>query len=253
VNIRIFLFSLLIGFLGFFTHNFENISEYQKARLREYTRLYGAKFIADSIKNRPFLTIVTMSAVEYAPVQAVLQGSKAAHRIINNDFTLKISESASNGVTYNRYYNSFWQHLKNDNKDNVSTFILRQACYVPVDMVVSEALDKVAEVESVKMLTDNISPEKRKWLKKQLTIGVSAIVMDSAERLTKKDFASAYNKPMTSLVANHLLNEGLQDLVVEPYVVKPLGDSFAVKVGVYYGFACYVSPFIEQAVKTVFG
>ena len=168
---------------------------------------------------------------------------------VNNPFTVRLDNSAQNGVLYAKYYNK----SNNLNDFRIYSALLRQVCYVPVDMAVSEGLDKVAELESVKIFTDNISEEKKKWFKKNLVIATSAAAVDGVERLTRNGYSGACSSSMPSLVTNHLINEGIHGLIVEPYVVKPLGGGFIVKTAATVGTGYYIAPYVAQAVKAVLG
>jgi hypothetical protein len=192
-------------------------------------------------KNHYIIQLATTALNNGASVAIVL-ASGAVYFKLNNEFTEKLLNSSCNGTIYNCHYNDLFLNIKKNH--SISSVSLRQVCYVPIDMAVSEGLDKVAELASVKIFTDNISAEKKNFLKKHLTITTSAVAIDMLERSMRKDYSSAYDKPIETLILNHVLTEGL---------IEYLSVGLETQTVMRFVMREYVTPHIVQTVRGMFG
>lgn len=234
---------------------FDKLSPVQKKQFLQRCLRFSQIGANNYMKKHPYRTTLGLYALNSGVGMGMYAGSYITHKMIANQLTEKLVNSTERGITYTNHYNNPAAHLTiNDLRDDYfKTAALRQTCYVPVDMIVSEGLDKIAELESTKMIADKISEEKRVWFKNQLTVATSAATINVIEELTKENSSKTFNKPFQSLVANHLVVEGIDDFIIQPYVVKPLGNGKFVKLTVALAYGHYILPYIAQTIKTVFG
>ena len=254
--IRKYLFFLLTAlwfmtgsatFKGFtfedFSKQFKNFSKEEKQKFIMGSAIKGGVlFTARYRRQHPYIIDVATTALNNGAGLGIYLVSGAAYYKFKNEFTEKLLDSSLNGTVYNNHYNDFFLNLKKDN--NISSVSLRQMCYVPMDMAVSAGLDKVVALEAVKIVTNNISAKNKRFFKKHLTIATSAVALDTLERLTRKDYSSTYNKPMEALLLNHILTEG---------VIEFLDLDFTSRAMIGMGIRMYVTPYIMQTLKGMFG
>lgn len=241
------LFFILISLWGvpirasFKNFSFENFPEEEKKRFMKSAIHGGALFTIQYCQKHPYIIHAAQIGLNNGVSAVAFGGSSLVHYKFNNNLTRRLIGSSCNGLLYNEYYNDMFSNLQKDN--SISSASLRQVLYMPVDMAVSEALDKVAELASVKMFTDNLSEEKKNFFKKHLTVVTSVVAIDTLERLTRKDYSSAYNKPIELLVVNHILSEG---------VIELLNLDFEKRAMVRLALSEYAVPYIVQKVREAF-